>query len=134
MVVSFIQELYRFKKIDIYYMKYYVGIDLGTTNSAICMYDGEHIHVLKSPEQNDVTPSAILVDKRGNKYIGKRAYDAAPGSPDNAALLFKRFMGSNTKFSFRASGEIKSALRQNSRGMTQGGSPTLKSCGRMDLR
>lgn len=88
-------------------MKNYVGIDLGTTNSAICLYDGENVRVLKSPEQNDVTPSAILIDRRGNKYIGKRAYDAAPGSPDNAALLFKRFMGSDTKFTFKASGETK---------------------------
>lgn len=88
-------------------MKHYVGIDLGTTNSAICHCNGEQVRVLKSPEQNDVTPSAILIDRRGNKYIGKRAYDAAPGSPDNAALLFKRFMGSDTKFTFRASGEIK---------------------------
>lgn len=88
-------------------MKNYVGIDLGTTNSAICLYDEENVQVLKSPEQNDVTPSAILIDRRGNKYIGKRAYDAAPGSPDNAALLFKRFMGSDTKFTFKASGEAK---------------------------
>lgn len=88
-------------------MKNYVGIDLGTTNSAICLYDGENVRVLKSPEQNDVTPSAILIDRRGNKYIGKRAYDAAPGSPDNAALLFKRFMGSDTKFPFKSSGESK---------------------------
>lgn len=88
-------------------MKNYVGIDLGTTNSAICLYNGDNVRVLKSPEQNDVTPSAILIDRRGNKYVGKRAYDAAPGSPDNAAMLFKRFMGSDTKFTFRASGETK---------------------------
>lgn len=84
-------------------MSYYVGIDLGTTNSAISVYDGETIKTLKSPEQNDVTPSAILIDRRGNKYIGQRAYDSAPGNPDNAALLFKRLMGSNTKIHFTAS-------------------------------
>ena len=49
-------------------MKNFVGIDLGTTNSAICTYDGESTRVWKSPEQNDVTPSAIYIDKRGNKY------------------------------------------------------------------
>lgn len=38
----------------------YVGIDLGTTNSAICSYDGEHVHLYKSPDQQDVTPSAIF--------------------------------------------------------------------------
>ena len=31
----------------------YVGIDLGTTNSAICSFDGEKIHLYQSPEQHD---------------------------------------------------------------------------------
>lgn len=47
-------------------MRNYVGIDLGTTNSAICTYNGQDVRVWKSPEQADVTPSAIYVDKRGN--------------------------------------------------------------------
>jgi len=75
----------------------YVGIDLGTTNSAISSYDGENVQIFKSPEQYDVTPSAIYFDKRGNKYVGSRAYNSASRSPDNAALLFKRFMGTSTK-------------------------------------
>ncbi len=74
----------------------YVGIDLGTTNSAICTYGDSQIRIWKSPEVNDVTPSAIYIDRRGNKYIGQRAYDAAPRSPDNCAMLFKRFMGTST--------------------------------------
>ncbi|MDR2443898.1 MAG: Hsp70 family protein, partial [Deltaproteobacteria bacterium] len=77
-------------------MSHFVGIDLGTTNSAICSFDGATTRVWKSPEQNDVTPSAILIDRRGNKFIGKRAYDAAAANPDNTALLFKRLMGTST--------------------------------------
>jgi molecular chaperone DnaK len=77
-------------------MKNYVGIDLGTTNSAICSYDGENVRLYKSPFQNDVTPSAIFIDKRGNKYIGSRAYDQAAQNPDNAATKFKRMMGTST--------------------------------------
>ena len=77
-------------------MKNYVGIDLGTTNSAICSYDGDQTRIWKSPEQNDVTPSVIYIDQRGNKYVGKRAYDSAPHSPANAAMLFKRLMGTST--------------------------------------
>ena len=77
-------------------MKNFVGIDLGTTNSAVCSYDGSETRLWKSPEQNDVTPSAIYIDKRGNRYVGKRAYDSAPHSPDNSALLFKRLMGTST--------------------------------------
>jgi molecular chaperone DnaK len=77
-------------------MSYYVGIDLGTTNSAICSFDGEQIRLFKSPDQGDVTPSAIYVDRRGNKYVGARAYDNAPRNPGNAAILFKRMMGTST--------------------------------------
>lgn len=77
-------------------MKNFVGIDLGTTNSAICSYDGSETRIWKSPEQNDVTPSVIYIDRRGNKYVGKRAYDSAPHSPDNSAMLFKRLIGTST--------------------------------------
>ncbi|MCA1856432.1 Hsp70 family protein [Massilia oculi] len=77
-------------------MKNYIGIDLGTTNSAISTYDGETLRLFKSPDQNDVTPSAIFIDKRGNKYVGKRAYDNAARAPDNAATLFKRLIGTST--------------------------------------
>ncbi len=77
-------------------MKNYIGIDLGTTNSAVSAYDGENLRLFKSPDQNDVTPSAIFIDKRGNRYVGKRAYDNAARNPENAATLFKRLMGTST--------------------------------------
>ncbi|MBS0382103.1 MAG: Hsp70 family protein, partial [Proteobacteria bacterium] len=74
----------------------YIGIDLGTTNSAICSFDGEKVQLYKSPEQYDVMPSAIFIDRRGNKYVGSRAYMNAARNPDNAATLFKRLMGTST--------------------------------------
>ncbi len=77
-------------------MKNFVGIDLGTTNSTICSYDGLETRIWKSPQQNDVTPSAIYIDRRGNKRIGFNAYNMAPHSPDNSAMLFKRLMGTST--------------------------------------
>ena len=77
-------------------MKNFIGIDLGTSNSAISSFNGEEVRIWKSPEQNDVTPSVIYFDQRGNKYVGKRAYDSAPHSPDSAASLFKRYMGTST--------------------------------------
>lgn len=85
-------------------MKNYIGIDLGTTNSVICSYDGTNVRVWKSPDQNDVTPSAIYVDRRGKKYYGQRAYNQAPYNPSNSATLFKRFMGTNTKIELEAAG------------------------------
>lgn len=74
----------------------YIGIDLGTTNSAICSFDGENVRLYKSPEQNDVTPSAIFIDRRGNRFLGKKAYEQAARNPDNAATKFKRMMGTST--------------------------------------
>ena len=83
-------------------MKNYVGIDLGTTNSAICSYNGSESRILKSREQNDVTPSAIYFDRRGNKHVGQRAYNMDSHSPDNCALLFKRHMGTSTPIKLSA--------------------------------
>ena len=85
-------------------MRQYIGIDLGTTNSAICSYDGQNVRIWKSPEQNDVTPSAIYIDKRGNRYYGAKAYNQAPYNPGNSAVLFKRFMGTGTRMNFESSG------------------------------
>jgi molecular chaperone DnaK len=76
-------------------MATFVGIDLGTTNSAICTYDGEAIRIYKSPQQNDVTPSVIFIDRR-NRYYGTLAYNNAARSPEKAAQDFKRFMGTST--------------------------------------
>ena len=81
---------------------HYVGIDLGTTNSAICSYDGEAIKLYKSPDQADVTPSAIFFDKRGNKHVGGRAYENIARDPESSATAFKRLMGTSTPIKISA--------------------------------
>ena len=81
-------------------MKNFIGIDLGTTNSVISTFDGVNHKIWKSPEQNDVTPSAIYIDRRGNKYVGQRAYNTAARNPQNAAIKFKRMMGTKSKIKF----------------------------------
>ncbi len=86
-------------------MMRYIGIDLGTTNSAICSFDGQTTRIWKSPEQSDVTPSAIFVDRHGHRYYGRRAYEMAPTDEKNAATLFKRYLGTNMKYTLGNSGE-----------------------------
>ena len=83
----------------------YIGIDLGTTNSAICSFDGMDTHIWQSPDQTTVTPSAIYTDRRGNRYYGRRAYEMAPMDEKNSATLFKRYMGTSRKFTFERTGE-----------------------------
>ena len=80
-------------------MTNFIGIDLGTTNSAISSYDGENVKIWKSSDGYDVTPSAIFVDKRGNKYVGKKAYNQMANDPENVAVRFKRMMGTSTMVS-----------------------------------
>ena len=77
-------------------MSNFIGIDLGTTNSVICSYNGPKIQIHKSPERNDVTPSVIYFDPRGGKLIGYGAYDIAPVYHESCASLFKRRMGEDT--------------------------------------
>ena len=86
-------------------MTHYIGIDLGTTNSAICTFDGQTTHIRKSPEQADVTPSAIYLDRHGHRFYGRRAYEMAPADEKNAATLFKRYLGTSMKYTLAASGE-----------------------------
>ena len=84
---------------------HYVGIDLGTTNSVICSYDGINApRVWKSPEQNDVTPSAIYIGRRGGRYYGHKAYNRSALDDKNTAVLFKRFLGTSAKFGFPDAG------------------------------
>ena len=77
-------------------MTTFAGIDLGTTNSAISTFDGENLRIYKSPEQNDVTPSVLFWAKRGGLMVGQRAYENAARTPQSAASLFKRIMGTKT--------------------------------------
>src|SRR5688572_11599866 len=80
-----------------------IGIDLGTTNSAICSFDGARVHVHRSPDQHLVTPSAIHFGSRGKLY-GSRAYQMAAFDGGRTATSFKRFMGTNTPILLPAAG------------------------------
>ena len=80
----------------------YLGIDLGTSNSAIAGNSGSDLRLFKTAEGTDVLPSVIYIDKRGHKFVGVRAYDKAILSPENVAQGFKRLMGTSSPISFAA--------------------------------
>ena len=82
-----------------------LGIDLGTTNSAVAGYTTSGLRLFKTAEGADVLPSAIYIDKRGRRFYGKQAYEQAVLSPQNTALGFKRLMGTSTPFEFAISGQ-----------------------------
>ena len=82
-----------------------LGIDLGTTNSAIAGHRTSGLRIFKTAEGADVLPSAIYIDKRGHRFYGKKAYEQAVLSPQNTALGFKRLMGTSTPFEFSDFGQ-----------------------------
>jgi molecular chaperone DnaK len=80
----------------------YLGIDLGTSNSAIFGNERGALRLFKTVDGGDVLPSAIMVDRRGNMHIGKKAYEQTAFSPENVALGFKRLMGTSSAVAFSA--------------------------------
>src|SRR5688572_21412465 len=73
-----------------------VGIDLGTTFSAVATLD-EHGQAVTLPNRDGelLTPSAVFLDE-GYAVVGQAALDVALEQPDKVATLIKRRMGSPT--------------------------------------
>ena len=101
----------------------YVGIDLGTTNSAAAVFDGERVSVVRNAQGATVTPSVVRLDKQGRITVGTRARRFLEQDPANTAAEFKRLMGTGKAIEFPALGvtrkpeelsaEILKALRQD---------------------
>ena len=81
------------------------GIDLGTTNSAIAVLDGVAQRILKNNEDQDTTPSAVHIDKNKQVHVGSRAKNATLKKPNDAYAEFKRRMGTEFVYHFKASNE-----------------------------
>ena len=78
----------------------YLGIDLGTSNSAVVGHIDGAMRLFKTSDGTDVLPSVIYLDKRGHRFIGKSAYDRLLSAPQNVAQGFKRSMGTKNPISF----------------------------------
>lgn len=87
----------------------YLGIDLGTSNSAIVGNDGRELRLYKTVDGSDVLPSAIMIDRRGGMFVGKRAYEQDAFSPENVGKKFKRLMGTSSPIEFKSAGRTMSA-------------------------
>ena len=75
-----------------------VGIDLGTTNSLIGIYDDDGVKLVPNVLGDLLTPSAVSLDEKGQILVGRAARDRAVSHADRTAVGFKRFMGSNKNF------------------------------------
>jgi molecular chaperone DnaK len=84
------------------------GIDLGTTNSAIAVLNGVTPRIIKNMLDDDITPSAVHINKRQEVLVGKsaKAKQAQSGRADTQ-IEFKRVMGTQQTLAFKSSGVTK---------------------------
>jgi molecular chaperone DnaK len=79
-----------------------VGIDLGTTNSAVASVDGfGRPEVLPGSDGKKITPSVVQIREDGNMLVGEAAKLEMPLELENTAHFFKRDMGTSIVYEYR---------------------------------
>ena len=74
-----------------------IGIDLGTTNSCVAVFEGGEPIVIPNPEGSRTTPSVVAFSKSGERMVGQVAKRQAITNPDRTIMSIKRDMGSDRK-------------------------------------
>ncbi len=70
-----------------------LGIDLGTTNSAMAIMEGGVPKILENIEGNRTTPSIVAISKSGERLVGAAAKRQAVINPENTVYVVKRLIG-----------------------------------------
>jgi len=70
-----------------------IGIDLGTTNSAVAVADAGEPRILENAEGNRTTPSIVAISKSGDRLVGLLAKRQAVTNPKNTVFSVKRLIG-----------------------------------------
>ena len=86
----------------------FVGFDLGTTNSAAAVFDGERASAVRTDQGSPLTPSVVRIDAQGRTTVGHRAKRQQARLPNEVRGEFKRLMGTSDTLQFAAAGVEKS--------------------------
>ena len=70
-----------------------VGIDLGTTNSAVAVMEGGDPVIIPTAEGGNLLPSVVAFSKQGERLVGQIAKRQAVVNSENTAYSVKRLMG-----------------------------------------
>ncbi len=70
-----------------------LGIDLGTTNSAVSVVEGGEPRILENTEGNRTTPSIVAISKTGERLVGLLAKRQSITNPQNTVFSVKRLIG-----------------------------------------
>jgi len=92
------------------------GIDLGTTNSEICVLSGIKPDPIRNNLNSAITPSAVHINKRGEIIVGARAKEALEDYDlsSDAHIEFKRRIGTDYTYKFKTSGKAMSPTELSS--------------------
>ena len=74
-----------------------IGIDLGTTNSCVAVFEGGEPVVIANAEGSRTTPSVVAFAKNGERLVGQVAKRQAVSNPDHTIASIKRQMGTSYK-------------------------------------
>lgn len=72
-----------------------IGIDLGTTNSAVAVMENDHATIIQNSEGGRTTPSVVAFSKTGERYVGDKARRQAAVNSDRTITSIKRQMGTD---------------------------------------
>src|SRR5690554_3688755 len=70
-----------------------IGIDLGTTNSCVCVLDGDEHLVVPNAEGARTTPSVVAFSESGERMVGQLAKRQAQANAENTIYAVKRLIG-----------------------------------------
>ena len=84
------------------------GIDLGTTNSSIALFENGNCTVFQNDYDDELTPSAVQIDEAGQLVIGKKAYQHLIEDEENTVSQFKLWMGTHQTKDFKRSKKVMS--------------------------
>ena len=75
-----------------------IGIDLGTTNSLVSVWNGTDVQLIRNILGNTLTPSVVGLDDNSSIIVGEIAHQRRVSHPALTACEFKRTMGTDTKY------------------------------------
>ncbi|MCK4835028.1 MAG: Hsp70 family protein, partial [Candidatus Aminicenantes bacterium] len=96
-----------------------IGIDLGTTNSVVAVYESKTPAIIITPEGDRILPSVVAFNQKEERLVGNPAKSQLITNPENTIYSVKRLMGK--RFS-----EIETYLDQFSYELIKGKDDTIK--------
>ena len=102
-----------------------IGVDLGTTNSVVCVMENGEPVVINNSEGSQTTPSIVAFKKDGDRLVGISAKRQAITNPQNTISSIKRFIGHQFSEVKDEVGKVTYKVKENDKGLVSVEIPVL---------